>query len=159
MMPPMSVPRSPTPIGSTRWIAPSIGGVMLDAFNWRAIFATLAGAGPTMIALARLTLCETLPAERRREDPRPRLEAAGVAIAARRASIVRVLRLHQRLAGRAHRRQITRPARRLRCGRADLGAIDRRWRGRDLLRRSPGQGNVRRRWEGAAGKAFHDPHG
>jgi len=46
-------------------IAPSIGGVMLDAFNWRAIFATLAFAGIALMAIAHLTLTETLPVERR----------------------------------------------------------------------------------------------
>ncbi len=46
-------------------IAPSIGGVMLDVFNWRAIFATLAVAGLVLIAVAHLTLTETLSVERR----------------------------------------------------------------------------------------------
>jgi len=46
-------------------IAPSIGGLMLDAFNWRAIFATLAAAGLALMAIAHLTLTETLPVERR----------------------------------------------------------------------------------------------
>ena len=46
-------------------IAPSIGGLMLDAFNWRAIFATLAAAGIALMAIAHLTLTETLPVERR----------------------------------------------------------------------------------------------
>ncbi len=46
-------------------IAPSIGGVMLDSFSWRAIFATLAAAGLALMAIAHLTLTETLPTERR----------------------------------------------------------------------------------------------
>lgn len=46
-------------------IAPSIGGLLLDALNWRAIFATLAACGITLIVIAHLTLSETLPVERR----------------------------------------------------------------------------------------------
>ncbi len=46
-------------------IAPSLGGLMLDAFNWRAIFATLAVAGFALMVIAHLTLTETLPAEHR----------------------------------------------------------------------------------------------
>lgn len=46
-------------------IAPMIGSGLLRVFDWRAIFATLALAGVTMFALARTTLTETLPAERR----------------------------------------------------------------------------------------------
>lgn len=46
-------------------IAPSIGGVMLAVFGWRAIFATLAATGFALLVIANLTLTETLPAERR----------------------------------------------------------------------------------------------
>ncbi len=51
-------------------IAPSIGGLMLDAFNWRAIFATLAVAGLALLVIAHLTLTETLPVERRQVPSR-----------------------------------------------------------------------------------------
>jgi MFS transporter, DHA1 family, multidrug resistance protein len=46
-------------------IAPVIGGVLLELVGWRAIFATLAGCGILLFALAQLTLVETLPVERR----------------------------------------------------------------------------------------------
>lgn len=46
-------------------IAPVIGGVLLDVIGWRAIFATLAGCGVVLFLLARWTLVETLPPERR----------------------------------------------------------------------------------------------
>lgn len=46
-------------------IAPVIGGVMLELVGWRAIFATLAGCGVALYLLARWTLVETLPRERR----------------------------------------------------------------------------------------------
>jgi DHA1 family bicyclomycin/chloramphenicol resistance-like MFS transporter len=46
-------------------IAPVIGGALLRASGWRAIFATLALCGCAMLALAQASLAETLPAERR----------------------------------------------------------------------------------------------
>jgi len=46
-------------------IAPTIGGLLLDASSWRAIFATLAAAGFALLAIAHRTLTETLPVERR----------------------------------------------------------------------------------------------
>jgi len=46
-------------------IAPMIGSGLLDVLDWRAIFATLAVAGVAMLVLARTTLSETLPVERR----------------------------------------------------------------------------------------------
>lgn len=52
-------------------IAPSIGGVLLAAFGWRSIFAALAAIGLTLMAIAQLTLHETLPPERRLERASP----------------------------------------------------------------------------------------
>jgi DHA1 family bicyclomycin/chloramphenicol resistance-like MFS transporter len=46
-------------------IAPVIGGVLLELVGWRAIFATLAACGVALYVLARWTLVETLPVERR----------------------------------------------------------------------------------------------
>jgi DHA1 family bicyclomycin/chloramphenicol resistance-like MFS transporter len=46
-------------------IAPVIGGALLSLVGWRAIFATLAGCGVVLFLLARWTLVETLPPERR----------------------------------------------------------------------------------------------
>lgn len=46
-------------------VAPSIGGALLVASGWRAIFAVLAIFGALLVALAWGTLAETLPAERR----------------------------------------------------------------------------------------------
>lgn len=57
-------------------IAPSIGGALLLALGWRAIFGMLALLGVTFFALSAFTLPETLPAERRRALS-PRSLAAG----------------------------------------------------------------------------------
>ncbi len=46
-------------------VAPVIGGALLDAFGWRAIFAMLALCGITLLAIAATTLVETLPADKR----------------------------------------------------------------------------------------------
>jgi len=46
-------------------VAPMLGGGLLQILDWRAIFGTLAVAGLAMYTLARTTLTETLPAERR----------------------------------------------------------------------------------------------
>jgi DHA1 family bicyclomycin/chloramphenicol resistance-like MFS transporter len=46
-------------------VGPLIGGVMLRAVGWRAIFASLAVCGVVLFAIAYLTLVETMPAERR----------------------------------------------------------------------------------------------
>lgn len=46
-------------------IAPTIGSAVLATFGWRAIFATLAACGAVLIAIAQLTLAETLPVDRR----------------------------------------------------------------------------------------------
>ncbi len=46
-------------------VAPMIGGGLLNVLDWRAIFATLALAGLAMYLLARTTLTETLPVDRR----------------------------------------------------------------------------------------------
>lgn len=46
-------------------IAPVLGGALLDAFGWRAIFLALAVCGAVLLALAAATLPETLPPERR----------------------------------------------------------------------------------------------
>ena len=46
-------------------IGPVIGGVVLRALGWRAIFASLAVCGVILFALAHATLVETLPPERR----------------------------------------------------------------------------------------------
>lgn len=46
-------------------LAPSIGGVLLDVFGWRAIFASLAVVGVVQAYVAHTSLSETLPAERR----------------------------------------------------------------------------------------------
>jgi DHA1 family bicyclomycin/chloramphenicol resistance-like MFS transporter len=46
-------------------VAPLIGGGLLAAFSWRAIFAMLAVCGVILLALAATTLTETLPPERR----------------------------------------------------------------------------------------------
>jgi DHA1 family bicyclomycin/chloramphenicol resistance-like MFS transporter len=46
-------------------VAPMIGGQLLRVLDWRAIFAALAVAGVAMLTLARTTLSETLPVERR----------------------------------------------------------------------------------------------
>jgi MFS transporter, DHA1 family, multidrug resistance protein len=48
-------------------IAPTIGGLMLSAFSWRAIFATLALCGTVFLVSSHVSLVETHPAERRRE--------------------------------------------------------------------------------------------
>jgi len=54
-------------------IAPVIGGALLELVGWRAIFVTLAGCGVVLYSLARLTLVETLPAERRLQPSLPGL--------------------------------------------------------------------------------------
>lgn len=46
-------------------IAPTIGGAVLAAFGWRAIFAALALCGLVLMVIARQRLSETLPVERR----------------------------------------------------------------------------------------------
>jgi DHA1 family bicyclomycin/chloramphenicol resistance-like MFS transporter len=46
-------------------VAPVIGSAVLDVIGWRGIFAALAGCGVVLFTLARLTLVETLPVERR----------------------------------------------------------------------------------------------
>lgn len=46
-------------------VAPMIGGQLMRVLDWRAIFAALAVAGVAMLTLARTTLSETLPVERR----------------------------------------------------------------------------------------------
>ncbi len=46
-------------------VAPVIGGALLRVLDWRAIFAMLALTGVAMVAIAHLTLVETLPVERR----------------------------------------------------------------------------------------------
>ena len=46
-------------------IAPLVGGGLLVAFGWRAIFVALALGGVLLYALAQLTLVETLPPARR----------------------------------------------------------------------------------------------
>jgi MFS transporter, DHA1 family, multidrug resistance protein len=52
-------------------IAPAIGGVVLDALGWRAVFATLVACGLALLWAVRGGLPETLPAERR-TPPSPR---------------------------------------------------------------------------------------
>lgn len=47
-------------------VAPSIGGALLLALSWRAIFVALAVLGAGFFAIAALALPETLPPERRR---------------------------------------------------------------------------------------------
>jgi len=46
-------------------VAPVIGGALLSAFGWRAIFVMLALCGLVLLVLAATTLTETLPPERR----------------------------------------------------------------------------------------------
>ena len=46
-------------------VAPVIGGALLGAFGWRAIFAMLAVCGVTLLVIAATTLVETLPPEKR----------------------------------------------------------------------------------------------
>ncbi len=46
-------------------IAPTIGGLVMAAFGWRAIFATLALVGIVLLAIVHGNLGETLPPERR----------------------------------------------------------------------------------------------
>lgn len=48
-------------------VAPVIGGALLSVVGWRAIFATLAGCGVLLFALAHFTLQETLPPQKRVE--------------------------------------------------------------------------------------------
>ncbi|GAB4179105.1 MAG: multidrug effflux MFS transporter [Roseiflexaceae bacterium] len=48
--------------------APLIGGVLLDAFGWRAIFWALALFGVICVLLVSFLLAESLPAERRTND-------------------------------------------------------------------------------------------
>jgi MFS transporter, DHA1 family, multidrug resistance protein len=52
-------------MGAAPITAPFIGGQILAAFGWRAIFVGLAGFGVTCLALVLLSLPETLPSERR----------------------------------------------------------------------------------------------
>jgi MFS transporter, DHA1 family, multidrug resistance protein len=47
-------------------IAPTIGGLLLSAFSWRAIFATLALFGALFLVGSHVSLVETHPPERRR---------------------------------------------------------------------------------------------
>ncbi|HEY5946409.1 MAG TPA: multidrug effflux MFS transporter [Kofleriaceae bacterium] len=47
-------------------IAPVVGGALLEVVSWRAIFAALAGCGVVLFLLAKWTLVETHPIERRR---------------------------------------------------------------------------------------------
>lgn len=54
-------------------VAPVIGGVLLELVGWRGIFATLALAGVVLSLLARWTLVETLPRERRLSPSLPGL--------------------------------------------------------------------------------------
>lgn len=53
-------------IGLAPIIAPSLGGVMLTWWDWRAIFVALALAALLLIGVAWVGLAETLPPERRR---------------------------------------------------------------------------------------------
>lgn len=46
-------------------VAPVIGGTLLDAFGWRAIFVALALCGVVLFVIAALLLDETLPPDRR----------------------------------------------------------------------------------------------
>jgi MFS transporter, DHA1 family, multidrug resistance protein len=46
-------------------IAPVIGGAVLEIASWRAVFAMLAGCGVVLFCLAKWTLIETHPTERR----------------------------------------------------------------------------------------------
>jgi DHA1 family bicyclomycin/chloramphenicol resistance-like MFS transporter len=50
-------------------IAPVLGGALLQVFDWRAIFATLALTGLVMLVISNTTLVETLPPERRTTRP------------------------------------------------------------------------------------------
>ncbi len=52
-------------------IAPAIGGALLGALGWRAIFAALAGFGISILAVGYRGMPETLPVERR-AAPSPR---------------------------------------------------------------------------------------
>jgi DHA1 family bicyclomycin/chloramphenicol resistance-like MFS transporter len=54
-------------------IAPVVGGVLLELVGWRAIFATLAACGVVLYVIARWTLVETLPVERRQAASLPGL--------------------------------------------------------------------------------------
>jgi MFS transporter, DHA1 family, multidrug resistance protein len=79
-------------------------------------------------------------------------EAARVAIAARGTAIVRVLRLHQRVAVRARRREVARAARGIRR----LGGGQRGRCCLDLFRGTSLELDVRRRRQGPTREVFHD---
>lgn len=51
-------------------IAPTLGGLLLIGFGWRAIFATMAGIGLLIIGVTAIWLRETAPGPRRRPNPR-----------------------------------------------------------------------------------------
>jgi len=51
-------------------LAPTIGGLMLVGFGWRSIFVLMAAMGIAVIAVAILSLRETVVADRSRLDPR-----------------------------------------------------------------------------------------
>ncbi|MCL2534148.1 MAG: multidrug effflux MFS transporter [Nocardiaceae bacterium] len=53
-------------LGVAPVIAPSVGGALLVALDWRGIFAVLAVVGTAIALIAVFALPETLPAERRR---------------------------------------------------------------------------------------------
>lgn len=53
----------------TSVIAPSVGGALLEIWNWRAIFLAMCAFGAVGLSAAALWLPETLPAERRSEAP------------------------------------------------------------------------------------------
>ena len=50
-------------------IGPVVGGVVLRALGWRAIFASLSLCGVALFAIAYFTLVETMPVERRAARP------------------------------------------------------------------------------------------
>jgi DHA1 family bicyclomycin/chloramphenicol resistance-like MFS transporter len=72
-------------------LAPQIGAELLHLGSWRVMFATLAGAGAILLAIAVLRLPETLPSHRRNSGGLARVLATMREVATDRAFLVNAL--------------------------------------------------------------------
>ncbi|WP_319518918.1 multidrug effflux MFS transporter [uncultured Martelella sp.] len=56
-------------------VAPTVGGVILAVFDWKAIFLTMAGFGATIAVILVTMMAETIVPDRRKASPLPLLTA------------------------------------------------------------------------------------
>ncbi|MET3600635.1 multidrug effflux MFS transporter [Martelella mangrovi] len=56
-------------------VAPTVGGVILAVFDWKAIFLTMAGFGATIAVILITMMAETVQPDRRKASPLPLLSA------------------------------------------------------------------------------------